>query len=52
MAYDNIKEAGIDAVVVIGGDGSLTGARVFCDEYFDIPFIGIARNHRQRYIRN
>jgi 6-phosphofructokinase 1 len=41
MAYDNLKAAGIDAVVVIGGDGSLTGARVFCDEYFDIPFIGI-----------
>ena len=40
-AYDNLKEAGVDAVVVIGGDGSLTGARVFCDEYFDIPFIGI-----------
>ncbi len=41
LAYDNLKAAEIDAVVVIGGDGSLTGARVFCDEYFDIPFIGI-----------
>ena len=41
QAYDNLKNAGIDAVVVIGGDGSLTGARVFCDEYFDIPFVGI-----------
>jgi 6-phosphofructokinase len=40
-AYKNLKEEGIDAVVVIGGDGSLTGARVFCDEYYDIPFIGI-----------
>jgi len=40
-AYENLKEAGIDAVVVIGGDGSLTGARVFCDEYYDIPFIGL-----------
>ncbi|MEZ5072823.1 MAG: 6-phosphofructokinase [Bacteroidales bacterium] len=40
-AYKNLKEAGVDAVVVIGGDGSLTGARVFCDEYFDIPFVGI-----------
>ncbi len=40
-AYGNLKESGIDAVVVIGGDGSLTGARIFCDEYFDIPFIGI-----------
>jgi 6-phosphofructokinase 1 len=41
QAYENLKEAGIDAVVVIGGDGSLTGARVFCDEYYDIPFIGL-----------
>jgi 6-phosphofructokinase 1 len=41
MAYDNLKKEGIDAVVVIGGDGSLTGARIFCDEYFDIPFVGI-----------
>jgi 6-phosphofructokinase 1 len=41
MAYENLKNAGIDAVVVIGGDGSLTGARVFCDEYYDIPFIGL-----------
>ena len=41
QAYDNLKEAEIDAVVVIGGDGSLTGARVFCDEYFDIPFVGL-----------
>jgi 6-phosphofructokinase len=40
-AYENLKEAEIDAVVVIGGDGSLTGARVFCDEYYDIPFVGI-----------
>ncbi len=41
MAYENLKAAGIDAVVVIGGDGSLTGARIFCDEYYDIPFVGL-----------
>lgn len=41
LAYKNLKKNNIDAVVVIGGDGSLTGARVFCDEYFDIPFVGI-----------
>lgn len=41
MAYNNLVREGIDAVVVIGGDGSLTGARVFCDEYNGIPFIGI-----------
>ncbi len=41
MAYDNLKREGIDAVVVIGGDGSLMGAKVFCSEYGGIPFIGI-----------
>jgi 6-phosphofructokinase len=41
IAYANLKKEGIDAVVVIGGDGSLTGARTFCDEYYDIPFVGI-----------
>lgn len=41
QAYENLKSENIDAIVVIGGDGSLTGARVFCDEYYDIPFVGI-----------
>jgi 6-phosphofructokinase len=41
QAYENLKSENIDAVIVIGGDGSLTGARVFCDEYYDIPFIGL-----------
>jgi len=40
QAYDNLVANEIDAVVVIGGDGSLTGARVFCDDY-DIPFVGL-----------
>ncbi|MBO6170139.1 MAG: 6-phosphofructokinase [Bacteroidales bacterium] len=39
-AYDNMKEAGIDALVVIGGNGSLTGAQLFAQEY-DIPIIGL-----------
>ena len=39
-AYDNIVSEGIDALVVIGGDGSIAGARVFAQEY-DIPCIGI-----------
>lgn len=40
QAYDNMKSQGIDALVVIGGDGSLTGARIFAQE-FDIPCIGL-----------
>lgn len=40
VAYDNLKAAGIDGVVAIGGDGTFTGARLFNEE-FDIPFVGI-----------
>ncbi|KAA6351378.1 ATP-dependent 6-phosphofructokinase 1 [termite gut metagenome] len=39
-AYDVMKQQGIDALVVIGGDGSLTGARIFAQEY-DVPCIGV-----------
>jgi 6-phosphofructokinase 1 len=31
---------GIDALVVIGGDGTITGARIFAEEY-NIPIIGL-----------
>lgn len=40
QAYDNMKAHGIDALVVIGGDGSLTGARIFAEE-FDVTCIGL-----------
>ena len=39
-AYSTIAREGIDALVVIGGDGTLTGARVFSEE-FDFPIVGI-----------
>ncbi len=39
-AYENLKKEGIDALVVIGGNGSLTGARDFGQEY-DICCIGL-----------
>ena len=39
-AYDNIVKHGIDALVVIGGNGSLTGAMKFAQE-FDICCIGL-----------
>ena len=39
-AFINIKNFEIDALVVIGGDGSFTGAIQFNKEY-DIPIIGI-----------
>lgn len=39
-AFDNLKASGIDALVVIGGDGSFTGAEVFSHEH-NIPVMGI-----------
>ena len=40
IAYDNMKAAGIDALVVIGGDGALSGAQIFANE-FDVPIVGL-----------
>ena len=39
-AYENMKRSGIDALVVIGGDGSLKGACIFAQE-FDVPIVGL-----------
>ena len=39
-AYDVLKRHEIDALVVIGGDGSLTGARIFANE-FSYPIVGL-----------
>ncbi|RZJ53655.1 MAG: 6-phosphofructokinase [Flavobacterium sp.] len=40
QAYENLTAAGIDALVVIGGNGSFTGALLFNKE-FNFPVIGI-----------
>lgn len=40
QAYDNMKKHGIDSLVVIGGDGSITGATIFSKE-FDVPVVGL-----------
>lgn len=40
QAYERIKKEGIDAMVVIGGDGTLTGARIFASE-FNFPIVGV-----------
>ncbi|MFW5890084.1 MAG: 6-phosphofructokinase [Marinilabiliaceae bacterium] len=39
-AFANLKKRGIDALVVIGGDGTFTGARIFGEET-GIPVVGI-----------
>lgn len=39
-AYENIKDNGIDALIVIGGNGSLAGAQELAQEY-DLPCIGL-----------
>lgn len=40
QAYDNCVKNGIDALVVIGGDGTFTGAKIFYEE-FGIQVIGV-----------
>ena len=40
VAYETMQREGIDALVVIGGDGSLTGAKIFASE-FNIPIVGL-----------
>ena len=39
-AYEVLMKHGIDALIVIGGDGSLTGARSFAQKY-DYPIVGL-----------
>lgn len=39
-AYENLKKNEIDALVVIGGDGTFTGASKFIEE-FDMPIMGL-----------
>jgi 6-phosphofructokinase 1 len=39
-AYENLRAAEIDGVVIIGGDGSFMGANIFNEEY-NIPFVGV-----------
>jgi 6-phosphofructokinase 1 len=39
-AYENIKEAQIDGLILIGGDGTFTGGMIFNKEYM-VPVVGI-----------
>mgnify|MGYP001095473170 CR=1 FL=1 len=40
IAYETLQREEIDALVVIGGDGTLTGARIFANEY-NFPIVGL-----------
>jgi len=40
-AYQNAKKHGLDGLVVIGGDGTFTGALRFSQKYPDIAVIGV-----------
>ena len=40
IAFLNLKQAGVDGLVCIGGDGTFTGAQIFSEE-FDLPIIGL-----------
>ncbi len=39
-SQQNLKDRGIDAMVVIGGDGTFTGAKIFGEEY-GFPIVGL-----------
>ena len=41
-AFDNIQHAGIEALVLLGGDGSFRGIEIFSNE-FNTPVIGIPK---------
>ena len=40
IAYENMVKEGLDALVVLGGDGTFTGAKIFANE-FNIPVVGV-----------
>lgn len=40
QAYENLKEYGIDKLVVLGGDGSFRALNQFYDD-FGVPFVGV-----------
>lgn len=40
VAYETMMREEIDALVVIGGDGTFTGARIFAQE-FNVPVVGL-----------
>ena len=39
QAYEHLKDAAIDALVGVGGDGTFRGATIFNEEY-DVPVVG------------
>jgi len=39
-AASNLKKDGVDAMVLIGGDGTFTGGKIFSEEH-DFPIIGV-----------
>ena len=42
VAFENLKKDGIEALIVLGGDGSFRGLNIFTSE-FDMPAIGIPK---------
>jgi 6-phosphofructokinase 1 len=40
-AYENLVDMDIDAIIAIGGNGTLTGAKIFMEEYPDVRIVGL-----------
>ena len=43
VAYQKLQKANINNLIIIGGDGSFRGAKVFSDEHEDLNIIGIPK---------
>jgi len=41
LAYDQLKKHGIDALVALGGNGTIKGVKEFCELYPDISVIAV-----------
>jgi len=41
QAYESLKSYDIEGCIAIGGNGTFTGGKVFCQEFPDMKFIGV-----------
>ncbi|AVR45976.1 6-phosphofructokinase [Christiangramia fulva] len=43
QAFENLRKNEVKKLIILGGDGSLTGAQIFSEEYPEIGIIGIPK---------
>jgi 6-phosphofructokinase 1 len=52
QAADKLRQQAIGGLIVVGGNGSLTGAHYLAVEHPDLRVVGIPAFHRQRHRRD